>query len=270
MSSSAIPETVRQPAVAGQFYPSQPDKLREMVDGFMNRAPVQAWGRPKAVIAPHAGYIYSGPIAASSFAHFVTDKATIKRIILLGPSHRYWFEGIALTRADALATPFGAVPVDKEAVNQIRKLPQVQFEERAHTNEHSLEVELPFLQQTLGEFTIVPLVVGEAGAEAIAEVIEQVWGGDETRLVISSDLSHYHDYETARTLDRRTADAIENFEPQQIKGDRACGHIPIRGLLHAAQARKLSAKAVDLRNSGDTAGSRGQVVGYGAFVFNQN
>jgi AmmeMemoRadiSam system protein B len=270
VNSSVAPKTVRSPAVAGRFYPTDPNKLRQMVDAFMNGAELRARGTYKAVIAPHAGYLYSGPIAASSFIHFANDRDTIKRIILFGPSHHFWFEGIALSHAEAFATPFGLIPVDQGAVNQIRELPQVQFEERAHTNEHSLEVELPFLQQTLGEFTVVPLVVGDAADEEMAEVIDQLWGGEETRIVISSDLSHYHDYDMARELDRRTAEAVEQFEPKKIDGGHACGHVPIRGLLHAARARKLRAKAIDLRNSGDTAGPRDQVVGYGAFVFGES
>lgn len=269
MNSLLPPETIRSPAVAGQFYPSQPEKLRKMVEAFMHDAVARSGGGPKAVVAPHAGYVYSGPIAASSFVHFAKDQDTIKRIILLGPSHRFWFEGIALSHADAFATPFGCVPVDQEAVNQIRKLPLVQFEERAHTNEHSLEVELPFLQQTLAEFTVVPLVVGDVADEAVAEVIDRLWGGDETRFVISSDLSHYHDYDTARELDRQTATAIEQFAPAEIDGHHACGYRPIRGLLRVARARQLAAQTVDLRNSGDTAGPREQVVGYGAFVFHE-
>src|SRR5262245_5089130 len=215
-----------------------------MVDAFMNDSEMLASGSSKAVIAPHAGYIYSGPIAASSFIHFANDRDTIKRIILLGPSHHFWFEGIALSHAEAFATPFGLVPVDQGTVNHIRKLPQVQFEERAHTNEHSLEVELPFLQQTLGEFTVVPLVVGDVVDQEVAEVSDQLWGGEQTRIVISSDLSHYHDYDTAKELDRRTAESVEQFEPKKIDGSHACGHVPLRGLLHVAHARKLRAKAI--------------------------
>ena len=241
-----------------------------MVDSFMESAKVSVRGKPKAMIAPYAGYAFSGPIAASAFVHFAGERRVIQRIILLGPSHRFAFDGIALSHADAFATPCGMVPVDKAAVNRITDLPGVHFEERAHLHEHSLEVELPFLQQTLSDFTVVPLVVGDATDEEVAEVIDRLWGGDETRFVISSDLSHYYDYESACELDRCTAQNIERNAREEITGQHACGYRPIRGFLQAAQRRQLHAQTVDLRNSGDTAGPRDQVVGYGAFVFNES
>ena len=270
MKNSVTAESIRPPAVAGRFYPGDPDKLRRMVDSFMGSAKISVRGKSKAVIAPHAGYAYSGPIAASAFVHFAGERDTIKRIILLGPSHRFAFEGIALSHAEAFATPRGTVPVDKAAVNRIETFPAVCFEERAHLHEHSLEVELPFLQATLNDFTVVPLVVGDATDDEVAEVIDQLWGGDETRFVISSDLSHYYDYESARELDRCTAQNIERNAGEAITAQHACGYRPIRGFLQAAQRRQLHAQTVDLRNSGDTAGPRDQVVGYGAFVFNES
>ena len=270
MKNSVTAESIRQPAVAGRFYPAQPDKLRHMVDSFMEGAKVSAHGKPKAVIAPHAGYAYSGPIAASAFVHLAGERGVIQRIILLGPSHQFAFDGIALSHAEAFATPCGMVPVDKAAVDRITNMPGVQVEERAHLHEHSLEVELPFLQATLNDFTVVPLVVGDATDDEVAGVIDRLWGGDETRFVISSDLSHYYDYESACELDRATAQNIERNAGEEITGQHACGYRPIRGFLQAAQRRQLHAQTVDLRNSGDTAGPRDQVVGYGAFVFNEN
>jgi len=267
MRTSVGAKTLRQPAVAGRFYPANPDKLRKMVDAFMESAKVSARGKVKAVIAPHAGYAYSGPIASSAFVHFAQERNAIKRIILLGPSHRFAFDGIALSRAEVFATPCGAVTLDQPEINRVMDLTGVHFEERAHEHEHSLEVELPFLQQTLADFTVVPLVIGEASDEAVAKVIDRLWGGDETRFVISSDLSHYYDYEAACELDRFTAQNIERAAPEEITGQHACGYVPIRGFLHAAQRRRLGGQTVDLRNSGDTAGPRDQVVGYGAFVF---
>ena len=223
---------------------------------------------PKAVIAPHAGYVYSGPIAASACARFAPAREIIKRVVLIGPSHRVPFKGLATTSAEAFATPLGAVPVDTVAIHDLcSRLPQVCVLDEAHAHEHSLEVELPFLQVVLADFKIVPLAVGDANDEQVAEVIEALWGGDETRFVISSDLSHYHDYATAQELDAATARAIEALRPQDIGGEQACGRSPVCGLLRAAQKRGLRAHSVDLRNSGDTAGSRNEVVGYGAFVF---
>ena len=261
---------IRQPAVANRFYPENPVELRRMVENFLREVKAADAPAPKAVIAPHAGYVYSGPIAASACARFAPARAIIKRIILLGPSHRVPFTGLATTSAEAFATPLGAVPVDTAAVRDLcARLPQVSVRDEAHAHEHSLEVELPFLQVVLADFKIVPLAVGNASNEQVAEVIEALWSGDETRFVVSSDLSHYHDYATARELDAATARAIENLQPQDIGGEQACGRIAVCGLLCAAQKRGLRARTVDLRNSGDTAGSRSEVVGYGAFVFEQ-
>jgi hypothetical protein len=226
---------------------------------------------PKAVIAPHAGYIYSGPIAASAYAQLAPACDTIKRVILLGPSHYVLFDGLAAPSAKAFATPLGTVPVNTAAVRDLcTRLPQVSVRDEAHMDEHALEVQLPFLQVTLADFKIVPLLVGEASDEDIAAVIEALWGGDETRIVISSDLSHYHDYATAQAIDSETARIIESLNAKKLRGDLACGCRPICGLLNAAKERGLACHVVDLRNSGDTSGDRDRVVGYGAFVFTEN
>jgi AmmeMemoRadiSam system protein B len=260
---------IRLPAVAGRFYPGNPSELRRMVEDFLRQVAAADAPAPKAVIAPHAGYIYSGPIAASAYARLAPARDIIKRVILLGPSHHVPFDGLAASSAEAFVTPLGAVPVDADAVKAICLLPQVSVRDEAHASEHSLEVHLPFLQVVLAEFKIVPLVVGDATDEQIGEVIHALWGGPETGFVISSDLSHYHDYASARELDAATARAIEELRPQDIGQEQACGRAPIRGLLRTARKRGLRARTVDLRNSGDTAGPRSEVVGYGAWTFEE-
>lgn len=258
--------SVRNPAVAGLFYPDDPRELHAMIVEYLGA--VHATGTvPKAIIAPHAGYIYSGPIAASAYVRIQPARGRITRVVLLGPAHRVGFHGLALSSADCFQTPLGRITVDQEAVKKISGLPQVHVMDAAHMQEHSLEVHLPFLQEALGEFSLVPLVVGDAGPDEVAEVLEALWGGPETLIVISSDLSHYHDYKTAQRLDRATSQAIEQLRLDDIQYDHACGRNPVSGLLQVARSRGLKAKTVDLRNSGDTAGSHDRVVGYGAYVF---
>ena len=259
---------IRRPAVAGTFYPADPGQLGEMVNGFLAAAgPAEAATVPKAIIAPHAGFVYSGAIAASAYARIEPARATITRVVLIGPSHRVALKGLALPGADGFATPFGTVKVDAAAVAAIAGLKQVSVMQAAHADEHSLEVHLPFLQRVLDDFTLVPLVAGEATADDVAEVLELLWGGAETLIVISSDLSHYHDYETARRMDARTSEAIEALDGGRIGYDDACGRIPVGGLLVVARRRGMGAATIDLRNSGDTAGPSDRVVGYGAYVF---
>ena len=242
-----------------------------MVEGFLREVKTAPGPVPKAIIAPHAGYVYSGPVAASAYARLAPARETIKRVVLLGPSHYAMFDGLAATSAAAFSTPLGAVPVDTTAVRDIcARLPQVSVRDEAHADEHALEVQLPFLQVVLADFKIVPLLVGDASDKEVAEVIEALWGGVETRLVISSDLSHYHDYQTAQQTDRETARAIESLNGKALGAKQACGRMPICGLLCAAKERGLRCRAVDLRNSGDTSGGRDRVVGYGAFVFTED
>ena len=265
---------VRTPAVAGTFYPAQADQLETMVATFLDEArrhaPDQPVHVPKAIIAPHAGFIYSGPIAASAYIRLIEAKDRIRRVLLLGPAHRYKLDGLATTAADCFATPLGEVPVDREAVQELLTLPQVHELDAAHEGEHCLEVHLPFLQRTLADFQIVPLVIGQATHQQVAEVLEKLWGGPETLIVVSSDLSHYHDYDEARSLDQAASQAIERLDAGSLRTEQACGHVPIWGLIEAARHHGLVAQTVDLRSSGDTAGSRDQVVGYGAFVFEQD
>jgi AmmeMemoRadiSam system protein B len=262
-------QTVRKPAVAGQFYPGETAELSAAIAGYLSsvaeRGPANEPG-PKALVVPHAGYVYSGPVAASAYARLEGLAGRITRVILLGPAHRLPFEGLALPRVDGFETPLGVVPVDIAAVERIEHLSQVRSLPSAHDGEHSLEVHLPFLQTLLGDFSLVPLVVGAATPEEVSEVLEMVWGGDETLIVISTDLSHYYDYETARVMDRATSEAIEALDERRIGLQDACGRVPLAGLLVSARAHGLGARTVDLRNSGDTAGPRNRVVGYGAYV----
>ena len=257
---------IRAPAVAGLFYPDDRRELLEMVRGFLS-APALVLPAPKALIAPHAGFLYSGPIAGTAFAQLQPVRDTITRVVLAGPSHRVGFPGIALSSARAFTTPLGHVPVDQEAIGQIVDLPDVTLLDIAHAQEHSLETHLPFLQVALKQFSIVPLVVGDATPEALAAVFEKLWGGPETLLCVSSDLSHYHRYDQARRMDAETSRAIESLEEDALDSAHACGWLPVRGLMLAARTHGLKARALDIRNSGDTAGSRDQVVGYGAYVF---
>lgn len=257
--------TVRPPAVAGLFYPDEPQRLEEAVAAYLAAA-ADDGPAPKAIIAPHAGYIYSGPIAASAYARLARARGHIERVLLIGPAHRVALEGLAVSRATAFATPLGDVPVDRAAVERLLALPQVRILDEAHRLEHSLEVHLPFLIATLGPVPLVPLVAGEATPEQVAGVIEAVWD-ERTLVAISSDLSHYHDYGTARRMDAATSAAIEALDERAIGYDQACGRVPISGLLQVAARRGLRARTVDLRNSGDTAGPRDEVVGYGAYVF---
>jgi len=205
-------EKIRHPAVAGTFYPANPKDLQRMVNTYLAQA-AGGSGAPKAIIAPHAGYIYSGPVAAAVYKWLKTSGARkiVKRVVLLGPAHRMAFSGLAAHSADAFLTPLGPVPLDKEAVALAAALPQVSILDAAHQQEHSLEVQLPFLQSTLDDFRLVPFAVGSASPDESAEVLETLWGGPETLIVISSDLSHFHNYHTAQKLDLATAAAIESL-----------------------------------------------------------
>lgn len=256
---------IRPPAVAGRFYPAKPDKLRAAVRAYLDAATPVAHD-PRALIVPHAGYSYSGPVAASGYACLAGARDAVRRVVLLGTAHSP-VAGLAASSAAGFATPLGVVPVDRAALAGVLGLPQVNCDDDAHADDHALEVQLPFLQVVLGDFALVPFLVGRASAEEVAEVLEALWGGPETLVVVSSDLSHYHGYEDARWLDTATAAAIESLRPDQVGSEQACGYRAIRGLLTAARRHGLRAVTADLRNSGDTAGPRDQVVGYGAFVF---
>jgi hypothetical protein len=251
------------------FYPAAPLALAADVRAHLSGAvapPSETAAAPKALIAPHAGYIYSGPIAASAYARLAAGRETIRCVVLLGPTHRVPVRGLALPSVRAFATPLGFVNVDREAAAAVLTLPQVCESDAAHAFEHSLEVQLPFLQAVLGDFGIVPFAVGDATPAEVAEVIELLWGGPETLFVVSSDLSHYRRYADAREIDRATGDAILALSPT-LDHEQACGATPINGLLLAARRHGLQPELLDLRNSGDTAGDKSRVVGYASFAF---
>lgn len=258
---------VRPAAVAGLFYPAEPEVLAETVTAYLERTPEAppAPGFPKALIVPHAGYVYSGAVAASAYDLLYPARGVVSRVVLLGPCHRVAVRGLALPAARAFDTPLGRVPVDERAAQSIRDLPQVAVSAATHAQEHALEVQLPFLQRVLGEFSLLPLVVGSVAPEKVAEVLERLWGGPETLIVISSDLSHYHPYEEARRIDGATVRAILGFD-SGISHEQACGATPVAGALVAAKRRGLAPRLLDCRNSGDTAGGKDQVVGYASFA----
>lgn len=261
---------IRAPAVAGTFYPADGARLRAVVEGCLGAARGAHDGRrPKALIAPHAGYVYSGPVAGRAFAALGAGAAQIRRVVVVGPAHFVPLRGLALPTAAAFRTPLGEVPLDGAALAALRDLPQVKVDDAPHAPEHGIEVELPFLQTLLGDFALVPLVVGEATPEQVALVLHRLWGGPETLLVISSDLSHYEAYARAREHDAATAVAIEGLDGAALGPADACGWLAIAGLLREARRRGLAARRLDLRNSGDTAGSRDAVVGYGAWAFDE-
>ncbi len=262
---------VRAAAVAGAFYPDDRDVLRADIDGFLQGAmekhgPKKGDIAPKALVAPHAGYIYSGAVAASAYVKLLPLKDTIKRVVLLGPCHRVPVGGIALCSADYYETPLGRVPLDKDLSKRVSRLPQVFTFDDTHVEEHCLEVHLPFLQTILSDFTLLPLVVGQASAKEVAEVLETVWGSEETLIIISTDLSHFLDYNACQNLDDQTVKAIENMDINQIQNNQACGRIPLKGLLELARHQGMDITTLDVRNSGDTAGSKDRVVGYGSWM----
>ena len=257
---------IREAAVAGQFYPGNASELRTTINAFFGVVRVLPGPAPKALIVPHAGYIYSGPVAATAYAGLRAYREQYTRVILLGPAHRVAFRGLALSAADVFRTPLGDVALDKEAIAAL-DMPEVTVFDATHQLEHSLEVHLPFLQSVIESFSVVPLIVGDAAPETVAEVIDALWGGPETLIVVSSDLSHYLTYEKARAVDHATCQAIENLEADRIDHHGACGATPIGGLLIAARRHGMKVTTLDLRNSGDTAGDRSRVVGYGSWLF---
>jgi MEMO1 family protein len=265
---TGLPGTrTRPPAVAGAFYSRDPGQLQRQVLDLLAETAVSANVVPKALIAPHAGYVYSGRVAAAAFATLRDRTVSITRVVLIGPTHYVYVRGIAVPTVDALVTPVGSVPVDIEALSTIDDLPFVTRTDVPHVPEHSLEVELPFLQTVLSSFKVVPLVVGDAHPQDVALVLRRLWGGAETLIVVSSDLSHYHSYETARRFDLATAAAIEHGHWASLGPNQACGCLAVAGLLIETERRGLKGRRLELCNSGDTAGSRDQVVGYGAWLF---
>lgn len=255
----------RPAAVAGTFYPGDARELAAGIAAMLAAAP-RAAITPKALIVPHAGYVYSGEIAASAYTLLAAMRATIRRVVLFGPTHRVPVRGLAVPDDDAFATPLGEVRLDRSALAAALRLPQVKALDAAHAFEHSLEVQLPFLQTVLADFSLAPFAVGDASGGEVAEVMDLLWGDEETLIVVSSDLSHYHAHAEARRLDRQTVDDILRLQPL-VSHEQACGATPINGLIEVARRRQLQPELLDLRNSGDTAGDRSRVVGYGALAF---
>ena len=260
------PERIKAPNVAGMFYPDDAGALRREVDAHLSKAR-DGGPAPKALIAPHAGYRYSGEIAASAYARLKSRAQEINRVVLLGPAHYHPVRGVAAPTADSFATPLGRVPVDTASIHRVLGLPFVRRLDPAFEREHSLEVHLPFLMRVLPRFSLVPLLVGTAAPVEIDTLLEALWGGPETAIVISSDLSHFLDYESARRLDAKTSEAIVALRHDDVGHEQACGRHAVNGLLHLAKRHGLKAAALDVRSSGDTAGPRDRVVGYGAYAF---
>jgi AmmeMemoRadiSam system protein B len=261
---SALSPNIRPPAVAGLFYPGEPSQLRDAVSEYLAQAPASAGPPPKALIVPHAGYIYSGGIAAAAYAQIAQHRRVIRRVVLIGPSHRVYLRGMAVPTAEAFQTPLGVVPIDRELKGRVLAQAQVMEADEPHANEHCLEVQLPFLQVLLEDFTLLPLALGSVSPPSVATVLAEVWGGEETLVLVSSDLSHYLSYDAARELDSITIDAILHHDTH-LTGEQACGCTGINGLSYLARQRGLSIAEIARCNSGDTAGDRQRVVGYGAF-----
>ena len=274
MINQNIPKHIRPPAVASMFYPVGAAELRKAVQNYLSNAGTEEdvsqlkkeeFAELRTLIVPHAGYIYSGKIAASAYR--LLEQNQFKRVLLLGPAHRVWLQGAAFPETDAFETPLGEITLDKELIEKIlAEFSWISVSDKAHAEEHCLEVQLPFLQETLGEFKLLPLVVGDAKTELLAALIQQFSEDTETLIVISTDLSHFHDYQTAREIDARTANAIELLEQNRISTEDACGAYPLRGALLAASQNQWNVHRLGLCNSGDTAGDHGRVVGYGAWA----
>ena len=257
---------MRPPEVAGTFYPSDPDACASLVMRCLEGARPSPPGEPKAIVAPHAGHVYSGAIAGTAYAPLAERSERIERVVMLGPAHRVGLRGMATTSASAWASPLGTVLVDWAAMQPLLAQSHVRVDDSAFAREHSLEVQLPFLQRVLDDVAIVPILVGDASYDDVAEVLDALWGGPETLILISTDLSHFHDYETARRLDAGTAKLVELMQAEKLDGELACGYRGLGGVLTRARALDLRVTALDVRNSGDTSGSRDRVVGYGAFA----
>lgn len=263
-----VQRLTRPAAVAGLFYPGDAAELGGMVDELLAEVPADKIDRrrPKALIVPHAGYIYSGPVAASAYAQLKPWASSIERVVLVGPPHRYPVPRLASSGATAFATPLGELVCDPALVGAERGVEELP---RAHEREHSLEVQLPFLQRVVPGARIVPMLAGHAGARAVGEVLEALWGGPETLVIASSDLTHYLPYEQGRAIDAATASRIVSLDESPIEGELACGAAAINGLLWVARRKAMTCRLIDLRSSGDTAGTRDRVVGYGAFVLHE-
>ena len=259
--------SIRPAAVAGQFYPADERVLRMQLSELLASAvPLEQVAPPKAIIVPHAGYIYSGPVSAAAYGALLPLRSQIRRVVMLGPTHRMAVNGFALPAAQSFETPLGRVAIDREGWSELQQRPDLTVDDRPHAYEHGLEVQLPFLQTVLERFTLLPVLVGDASTDAVAALIESVWGGPETLIVISSDLSHFHSYQQAQRQDRETVDRILAMR-SGLGHEQACGATPVNGLLRTAARHGLVPHLLDIRNSGDTAGDRNRVVGYASIAF---
>lgn len=256
----------RIPAVAGLFYPNSSDELKQNLTDYLACASTASY-TPKALVVPHAGYIYSGPVAASAYKTLDKGAAKIDRVVLFGPAHRVPVKGLAVPTADSFLTPLGEIELDQGSIMDLLALRLAQENDLAHQDEHSIEVQLPFLQSSLNNFKLVPVLVGQASVEEVSLAIKRLWGDERTLIVVSTDLSHYHSYRDAQVLDKLTTDAVVHLQPSRIHAANACGGTALRALLDVVREKGLAAEVLDLRNSGDTAGSKDRVVGYGAYAF---
>ena len=263
LKTAVNPKTIRPPAVAGSFYPADPSVLKQEIDGYLRTAKNTSERLPKVLVCPHAGTIYSGKTAGIGYAQLAAQRGKIQRVVLFGPTHRVGIHGLAVPSVDAFFTPLGAIPIDTAGREKALQLKQVIEADPPHAYEHSLEVQLPFLQRVLETFSLLPFAVGDASPAAVAEVMENCWGGDETLIVISSDLSHFHTCHEAQRIDRGTINTLLTFDAS-LNHDQACGATPLNGLLQVARRRHLKSTLLDLCNSGDTAGDQMRVVGYAA------
>jgi AmmeMemoRadiSam system protein B len=259
---------LRPPAVAGLFYPGDPPELRDTISAYLAQAPTVAGPLPKALIVPHAGYIYSGAIAAAAYSQVAHRRRQIRRVVLIGPSHRVYLHGMAVPAAEVFQTPLGMVPIDRELKERVLDYEQVVESDAPHANEHSLEVQLPFLQMLFDQFTLLPIALGSASPPEVAAVLAEVWGQEETLVLVSSDLSHYLSYEEARAVDDETIAAILRNDAT-LTGEQACGCTGINGLSFLARQRHARIMEIARCNSGDSAGDRSRVVGYGAFALHE-
>jgi len=259
--------SIRYPAVAGSFYDKSPESLQCQLDTWLCSEP-DTESHIRALIVPHAGYIYSGKVAAKAFRYLKSQADRIHRVILVGPSHRFYFTGCALPSADFFATPLGKIPIDTESIDQIRNIDDIEVSDQVHALEHCLEVQLPFLQTCLKQFTLLPILTSNVSPVTVAKLIDSLWQDENTLLVISSDLSHFHSYSEAKNIDRNTCSLIEHYEPS-LSPEQACGSTGINTLLLLAKQRGYQLTRMELKNSGDTAGDKERVVGYVSYLISE-
>lgn len=257
--------STREAAVAGMFYESDRYRLRAQVDALLAETTAQKEIAAEALIVPHAGYVYSGATAARAYGSLAAHRDEIERVVLFGPAHRVYLNSMAVPSVHRFATPLGEVELDRETINRIAAMPGVITSDEAHRQEHSLEVQLPFLQSVLSDFSLVPVLVGDCKADLVAAVIDELWGGPETLIVVSSDLSHFHAYDEARQIDASTCGLILD-KVSSLTGEQACGAHAINGLMRSKKGQSLTVEMLGACNSGDTAGDKNRVVGYGAFL----